>query len=31
VHVDFSAETFPVNRKTQSFKLLRKLCCFDQD
>jgi hypothetical protein len=28
VHVDFSVETIPANRKTQSFKLRRKLCCF---
>jgi hypothetical protein len=28
-HVDFSVETIPVNRKTQSFKFRRKLCYFD--
>jgi hypothetical protein len=26
VHVDFSVETIPANRKTQSFKILRNLC-----
>jgi hypothetical protein len=29
VHVDFSVETIPVNRKTQSFKFRRKFCYFD--
>jgi hypothetical protein len=28
VHVDFSVETIPVNRKSQSFKFRRKLCYF---
>jgi hypothetical protein len=28
LHVDFSDETIPANRKTQSFKFLRKLCYF---
>jgi hypothetical protein len=28
VHVDFSVETIPVNRKWQSFKFRRKLCYF---
>jgi hypothetical protein len=31
VHVDFSVETIPVNRKTQSFKFRRKLCYFNPD
>jgi hypothetical protein len=31
VHVDFSVETIPVNRKTQSFKFRRKLCYFVPD
>jgi putative component of membrane protein insertase Oxa1/YidC/SpoIIIJ protein YidD len=31
LHVDFSVETIPANRKTQSFKLRRKLCCFVPD
>jgi hypothetical protein len=31
VHVDFSVETIPVNRKTQSFKFRRKLCYFGPD
>jgi hypothetical protein len=31
LHVDFSVETIPVNRKTQSFKFRRKLCHFDPD
>jgi hypothetical protein len=31
VIVDFSVETIPANRKTQSFKLRRKLCYFDPD
>jgi hypothetical protein len=31
VHVDFSVETIPVNRKTQSYKFRRKLCYFDPD
>jgi hypothetical protein len=31
VHVDFSIETSVANRKTQSFKLRRKLCYFDPD
>jgi hypothetical protein len=31
VHVDFSVETIPANRKTQSIKFLRKLCCFIPD
>jgi hypothetical protein len=31
VHVDFSIETSAANRKMQSFKFRRKLCCFDQD
>jgi hypothetical protein len=30
-HVDFSVETIPANRKMQSFKFRRKLCCFDPD
>jgi hypothetical protein len=29
LHVDFSVETRAANRKTQSFKLRRKLCYFD--
>jgi hypothetical protein len=28
LHVDFSVETIPANRKTQSFKFLRNLCHF---
>jgi hypothetical protein len=28
LHVDFSVETIPANRKTQYFKLRRKLCYF---
>jgi hypothetical protein len=28
MHLDFSVETFPVNDKTQSFKLRGKLCYF---
>jgi hypothetical protein len=31
VHVDFSVETIPANRKTQSFKLLQNLCYFVPD
>jgi hypothetical protein len=31
VHVDFSVETFPTIRKTQSFKFRRKLCHFVPD
>jgi hypothetical protein len=31
VHVDFSVENIPANRKTQSIKFLRKLCCFVPD
>jgi hypothetical protein len=31
LHVDFSIETIPVNRKTQFFKFRRKLCHFDPD
>jgi hypothetical protein len=31
VHVDFSVENIPVNRKTQSFKFLRNLCYFVPD
>jgi hypothetical protein len=31
VHIDFSVETIPANRKTQSFKFRRKLCYFDPD
>jgi hypothetical protein len=31
VHVDFSVETIPANRKTQSFKFRRKLCYFVPD
>jgi hypothetical protein len=31
VHVDFSVETIPANRKTQSFKFRRKLCHFAPD
>jgi hypothetical protein len=31
LHVDFSIEAIPVNRKTQSFKFRRKLCHFDPD
>jgi hypothetical protein len=31
VHVDFSVETIPVNRETQSFKFRRKLCYFVPD
>jgi hypothetical protein len=31
VHVDFSVETIPANRKTQSFKFRRKLCYFFPD
>jgi hypothetical protein len=30
-HADFSVETIPVNRKMQSFKLLRNLCHFVPD
>jgi hypothetical protein len=30
-HVDFSVETIPANRKTQSFKFRRKLCYFVPD
>jgi hypothetical protein len=30
-HVDFSVETIPANRKTQSFKFRRKICYFDPD
>jgi hypothetical protein len=29
LHVDFSIETIPANRKTQSFEFRRKLCYFD--
>jgi hypothetical protein len=28
LHVDFSVETVPANRKTQSFKFLRNICHF---
>jgi hypothetical protein len=31
LHVDFSVETIPANRKTQSFKILRNLCHFLPD
>jgi hypothetical protein len=31
VHVDFSVETIPANRKTRSFKFRRKLCHFVPD
>jgi hypothetical protein len=31
LHVDFSVDTIPANRKTQSFKLRRSLCHFDPD
>jgi hypothetical protein len=31
VHVDFSVETIPANRKMQSFKFLRNLCHFVSD
>jgi hypothetical protein len=31
LHVDFSIETIPVNRETQSFELRRKLCYFVPD
>jgi hypothetical protein len=31
VHVDFSIETIPANRKTQSIKFLRNLCHFVPD
>jgi hypothetical protein len=31
LHVDFSFETIPANRKTQSFKFRRKLCYFVPD
>jgi hypothetical protein len=31
LHVHFSVETIPANRKTQSFKFRRKLCYFDPD
>jgi hypothetical protein len=31
VHVDFSIEASAANRKTQSFKLRRKLCYFVPD
>jgi hypothetical protein len=31
VHIDFSVETIPANRKTQSFKFRRKLCYFVPD
>jgi hypothetical protein len=31
VHVDFSVETFPTIRKTESFKFRRKLCHFVPD
>jgi hypothetical protein len=31
VHVDFSVETIPAIRKTQSFKFRRKLCHFVPD
>jgi hypothetical protein len=30
-HVDFSVETIPANRKTQSFKFRRNLCYFVPD
>jgi hypothetical protein len=30
-HIDFSVETIPANRKTQSFKFRRKLCYFFPD
>jgi hypothetical protein len=30
-HVDFSVETIPANRKTQSSKILRNLCHFVKD
>jgi hypothetical protein len=30
-HVDFSVETIPANRKTQSFKFRRRLCYFVPD
>jgi hypothetical protein len=28
LHVDYSVETIPANRKKPSCKLRRKLCCF---
>jgi hypothetical protein len=31
VHVDFSVETIPANRKTRSFRFRRKLCHFVPD
>jgi hypothetical protein len=31
LHVDFSIETIPANRKWQSFKFRRKLCYFVPD
>jgi hypothetical protein len=31
LHVDFSVETIPANRKTQSFNILRNLCHFVKD
>jgi hypothetical protein len=31
LHVDFSVETIPANRKTQSFKFRRRLCYFVPD
>jgi hypothetical protein len=31
LHVDFSVETFPTIRKTESFKFRRKLCHFVPD
>jgi hypothetical protein len=31
LHADFSVETIPANRKTQSFKFRRKLCHFVPD
>jgi hypothetical protein len=31
LHADFSVETIPANRKTQSFKFLRNLCHFVPD
>jgi hypothetical protein len=31
LHVDFSIETIPANRKTQYFKLRRKRCYFVLD
>jgi hypothetical protein len=31
VHIDFSVETIPANRKMQSFKFRRKLCYFFPD